>query len=233
MNKSLERCRGYRRLTLAGLFVVALGLTQICISTEPAWWGARGVKSTAPASDYAIANQGQAKWFALKAEEELRFKLPTGFNGPIYTTPLPTGNNYAPINQGQLKALVQQLYLRIQQAKAANPTLPITLPQVLAGTYPWTDTPADDQNYALVNIGQLKYVFSFEFNRDADADNLPDWWEILYGLDPHDATNNNGPSGDPDGDGVSNYIEYLQGRNPTSSGAVTDFNNTFIQLEVY
>ena len=49
---------------------------------------------------------------------------------------------------------------------------------------------------------------------DKDNDSLPDWWEVLYGLNPYDATGDNGPNGDPDHDGLSNLQEYLAGTNP-------------------
>ena len=44
---------------------------------------------------------------------------------------------------------------------------------------------------------------------DADGDGLPDWWEHLYNLGPDDPDGDNGDLGDPDGDGLSNYAEYL------------------------
>lgn len=49
---------------------------------------------------------------------------------------------------------------------------------------------------------------------DTDGDGLPDFWEILNGLDPNSAVGSNGGNGDPDGDGLSNYYEYLLGYNP-------------------
>jgi hypothetical protein len=43
---------------------------------------------------------------------------------------------------------------------------------------------------------------------DTDHDGLPDWWEIEVGLDPLDGTGNNGATGDPDGDGLTNKEEF-------------------------
>ena len=47
-------------------------------------------------------------------------------------------------------------------------------------------------------------------NSDSDGDGLPDAWEVQHGLDPLDDGSidfNNGPDGDPDGDGFSNSLE--------------------------
>lgn len=62
---------------------------------------------------------------------------------------------------------------------------------------------------------------------DFDSDGLPDWWEIQYGLDPHDPSGNNGPDGDPDEDGFSNQEEYWCGTdpgNPESKPELGDVN---------
>lgn len=56
------------------------------------------------------------------------------------------------------------------------------------------------------------------FITDADGDGMPDWWEVLYGLDassvvtPDDARL--GPYGDPDKDGLSNLSEFLARTDP-------------------
>ena len=44
---------------------------------------------------------------------------------------------------------------------------------------------------------------------DNDDDGLPDTWEMTYGFDAYDSTGENGALADPDGDGLSNYAEYL------------------------
>jgi outer membrane protein assembly factor BamB len=163
MNKSFNHRGSSRQLGVAILIMVAAVLRQTAIGAEPSWWTALGVENGAPASDYAVANQGQAKWFALQADIELQANLPAGFNSPVYTSPLPSGDNYAPINQGQLKNLVQPLYDRINQALAANPSLPLILPQGMSGTYPWSNAAQPPASYAPVNLGQFKYILSFDF----------------------------------------------------------------------
>jgi hypothetical protein len=50
--------------------------------------------------------------------------------------------------------------------------------------------------------------------RDSDHDGLPDFSEASYGLDIHSASGDDGPSGDPDGDGVSNLDGFRAGTNP-------------------
>ena len=50
---------------------------------------------------------------------------------------------------------------------------------------------------------------------DDDGDDLPDVWELYYGLDPLDATGVNGKGGDFDSDTWTNYDEYIGGTDPT------------------
>jgi len=54
---------------------------------------------------------------------------------------------------------------------------------------------------------------------DSDSDGLPDSWEQQYF-----GNLNQNAAGDPDGDNVSNLIEFKQGRHPMA-GAVADTNN--------
>ena len=65
---------------------------------------------------------------------------------------------------------------------------------------------------------------------DSDGDGLPDWWEVLHGLDPGDPTGANGAYGDPDGDGLTNIAEYLAGTDPnnwdTSGDGISDYDSS-------
>jgi hypothetical protein len=49
---------------------------------------------------------------------------------------------------------------------------------------------------------------------DTDGDGLLDFWESGYGLDPNDADGDQGGSGDPDEDGLTNADEQLLGTDP-------------------
>ena len=53
--------------------------------------------------------------------------------------------------------------------------------------------------------------YSVATNFDSDGDQIPDWWELAFGLNRLSASDANA---DADGDGDSNLVEYQQGRNP-------------------
>jgi hypothetical protein len=51
-------------------------------------------------------------------------------------------------------------------------------------------------------------------NLDVDEDGLPNDWESAHGLNPLVSAEDDGASGDPDGDGSTNLQEYLSGTHP-------------------
>lgn len=57
-------------------------------------------------------------------------------------------------------------------------------------------------------------------NSDTDGDGLPDGWEWMYGLNPVSSLGENGPEGDPDADGMTNYEEYVAGTLPDDGQSV-------------
>lgn len=74
---------------------------------------------------------------------------------------------------------------------------------------------ADFDDDEMVNLAEIEaYNQTDPLEPDCDGDGLPDGWEVKYGLDPHDATGPNGADGDPDGDGLTNLVEYDNGSHP-------------------
>jgi hypothetical protein len=80
-------------------------------------------------------------------------------------------------------------------------------------------------NYEL-SATEIENDYEAKIIQNLDGDQLPDFWEseqlgtLAYG-----------DSSDPDGDGVGNYIEYLQGRNP-AKGTVSPAAGT-VDLVVF
>jgi hypothetical protein len=180
--------------------------------------------------DFGIANIGQLKLIASKAAEEMDAALPAIGAGPAIHSLLAgwdpelggvDRDDYAVLNQGQLKYVAQLFYDRLADFNYSGP------PLSGGAHYPWTDgsnpeATADDDSYAAVNLGQLKYVFSFVLAAavpvgDSDGDGLPDDWEVQHFGSISVETG----AGNHDGDSLSNRAEFLTGANPNSSNGTT------------
>lgn len=59
---------------------------------------------------------------------------------------------------------------------------------------------------------------------DSDGDGLLDDWEEFWGLDPNDASGDNGAAGDPDSDGYTNLEEQANGFSDPLNGLSTPVN---------
>ncbi len=79
------------------------------------------------------------------------------------------------------------------------------------------DRNGDPDGDMIINILEMKYGLD-PLNSDTDDDGLPDNYELKYGFDPKETNN---ADLDPDEDGDSNMVEYLQGdrRDPTVADA--------------
>jgi hypothetical protein len=85
-------------------------------------------------------------------------------------------------------------------------------------TVTYTGAPASYRFVRLKSIVLGAYLIdaveAVSYTIDTDSDGLPDAWEVAYGLDHTSATGNDGASGDPDNDGLTNAQEYARSTNP-------------------
>ena len=83
----------------------------------------------------------------------------------------------------------------------------------------WQAYLRDMASGTVVNGGELvQDAEEYRDVRDNDRDGLPDWWEALFGFD---TVSVNDANADPDGDGLSNYQEYLIGEVYARLGALS------------
>ena len=158
--------------TASALVVIgALGVN----AQYPSWWVDSGVinTNTPLTNDYAAVNQGQLKWMITNAFEHIETHLDGGAGGGIsnLVQSLSPIRNYLPVNQGQLKQTASIFYDRLIEVGHTD-------------AYPWTNSP-DADDYAIINIGQVKNLFSFDLApQDSDGDGVPDSDEQREGTDP-------------------------------------------------
>ena len=192
----------------AGLVILlCIAFSVLTLAESPSWWTTRGVINTNwPVNDYAPVLAGQLKWMATNAVAELE-TLPGGAGTGVHALVggFTLSNNYVPINLGQLKNTAAPFYQRLMAVGYTT-------------NYPWTETTADDADFAPAVLGQLKYAFAFDVSADSDDDQMPDWWEVLW----FGGVTNWTGSGDGDVDELSNLLEYQNMTSPTNSDTDTD-----------
>ena len=186
------------------------------LAQAPAWWSMRGVLLSGPnvtTNDYAPINQGQLKWIATQAAAEFAANGLTSTDLTALVTSFTQNGNYHPVNAGQLKFVSKPFYDLLW-----TNGLTYCYPQGAGTPYPWSNSTNHPNDFALANIGQAKWLFSFDLsstsNTESNDSGLPDWWQLKYfghlGVDPN---------ADPDGDGLTNLGEYHFGANPNWADA--------------
>jgi len=149
----------------------------------PAWWFERDVisrldpananptwsSSYSPSSDFVAVNQGQIKNLATHAYEELNARLPGGA-GPNLTAlynslQANTTGNFDAANLGQLKNVAKPFFDRLIEVGYTT-------------AYPWAGSTTPSSDFAMVNIGQVKNLFSFDLS--SPVGQIPTWWQNYY-----------------------------------------------------
>jgi len=166
---------------LAGL----LGVMTATQAQAPSWWSDRNVINTeAVPNDFAPINQGQLKWLATQLAAELDYDLPdiggAGSSVTALVASFSPTNNYLPVNLGQLKNVAQPFYDRFWALTLTN-----CYPSGAGQPYPWSNSTNAPNDYAPANIGQAKWVFSFNTAVDSDGDGIPDVAERDIGSNPY------------------------------------------------
>jgi hypothetical protein len=193
------------------LVALSLLLATNIQADSPAWWTEYGATSDTPADDFAVLNQGQLKNLAIAAYKNLGDRLPGGAEDYLHdhvaafydlatdspkVDPEHPADDYSAANLGQLKALALPFYNCLvdagyiyQDATSGNWIYPWLDGDFREHTekYPWERSSASGAtaNYAAANIGQAKFLFSFDpgaidLNSDPGGNGIPDWWERRF-----------------------------------------------------
>jgi len=106
--------------------------------------------------------------------------------------------------------LEQLLEIDLEASETLSAAKPTVTVGGLAADYDSDEGDRKNYDYVYLMTGR-NWEASFSFlspSEDWDEDELPNWWETRFGLDPHDPTGPNGLAGDPDEDGWTNLQEY-------------------------
>lgn len=211
--------------TILTALIIGMSTSVTYGQTPPQWWVDHNVTNSNVKLDEGLVSVGQVKYVVKQAYAYLELEL-EAFGGSgsavtnLYTTfcttaPANLEDDLRVITLGQLKFLAKPFYDRIMEVQFDPSTM-----NPESGNYPWSDTQDDDQDDAPATLGQLKFVFSFDLSRSLDADEIPDWWEANYNIDP--LKNIDNTATDFDGDAILDFAEYLGKSDPTDyfNGAV-------------
>lgn len=234
--------RNSQAAVLVPVFVALLVcMLPVILADAPSWWSGRGVLKTDTAGtpvaavDFAPANQGQLKEFAIAAYEEFLAAIPAGLGGIGDIVPPVAGN---PADKGspgwRIRHMVGQ-WVVLNADGTVQRTNDAAHRRVLA------PGAAGQRDFAAINLGQIKAVAApfydrldelyWKYNRASRETSQidPAWAKPWTGL-PEDANDHAMATlgqlknvfairldSDGDGDGLSNLDELLANRNRSLS----------------
>lgn len=111
------------------------------------------------------------------------------------------------------------------------------LPDWYESTFGVDDANANNDTDTLTNLQEYLVGGDPTTNLDMDGDSLPDDWELSTwelgraGLNPNQSDSPHGQYDDYDGDGNSNYFEFIQGTNPNDASDFTVITSPTIVLD--
>ena len=108
----------------------------------------------------------------------------------------------------------------------SDPSTPTELGQFNDGGFAYNVYGSDLYAYVADEYGGLEII---DIGKDTDSDAMSDGWEILYNLNPNNASD---AYEDPDSDGLENYEEYNHQTNPrnpdTDGDELIDYEEVYI-----
>lgn len=105
-------------------------------------------------------------------------------------------------------------YRLVRNATGTEHMVEFTFPNLYNGIPGFLHTVRAEHRRGGLALGDSELVkMRVSGTGDSDGDGLPDWWELLQGWDPNNASGRHGADGDDDADGVVNLDEYLFGMN--------------------
>ncbi len=107
-------------------------------------------------------------------------------------------------------------YTLVRDVNATEHSVEFTFPNLYNGNPNFLHTVRAEHRRGSLFHGDSELVkMRVDDDVDADKDGLPNWWELLYGLQANNPAGRHGALGDFDFDGVTNMDEYLFGMIPS------------------
>jgi hypothetical protein len=112
-------------------------------------------------------------------------------------------------------------YSLVRDVNGAEHSVEFNFPNLYNGMPDFLHTVRVEHARGSLTLGDSELVkMRVSDQLDRDGDSMPDWWEILHGMDPLNSTGRHGGDGDNDQDGVANLDEFLFGMNAAADDAL-------------